>query len=58
MLLEADGEYAIAQGSAAFPFLPVQELVQFIEMAEKTDDTTCLRRFQKWVRDQNFKPEV
>jgi Uma2 family endonuclease len=56
LLLQSDGQYAISPQSAAFPFLPVQELVQFIEMAEQTDDTTCLKRFQKWVRDQQFQP--
>ena len=46
------GTYEEAPDSLAFPFLPVQELVRFVEQGQQSDDTAVARAFQEWVRLQ------
>jgi len=38
--------------SAIFPQIQPSDLIQFIEMAETTDDTTVIRAFRSWVKQQ------
>lgn len=52
--LQPDGEYRQVETSAAFPFLPVGELVPFLQPDEQVDETTHLRRFVEWVRERRF----
>ena len=53
--LQPNGEYAQRNTSPAFPFLPLQELVGFLQPDKKTDETTRMRSFVNWLREQNFK---
>lgn len=50
-LLQEDGTYAQSPNSAAFPFLPVGKLEEFLERRAETDETTWIRRFRAWVRE-------
>lgn len=54
--LQSNGGYRHVETSAAFPFLRVADLVPFLQPDEQIDETTHLRRFAEWVRQQNFKP--
>ncbi len=51
-LLEQDGTYAESPTSAAFPFLPIGKLEEFLEHRAATDETTWIRRFREWVRQE------
>jgi Uma2 family endonuclease len=48
----SDGTYAEGQGSLAFPFLPVTELVTFLRQGDQTDDTALAQAFLEWVRQR------
>jgi Uma2 family endonuclease len=53
MLLESDGQYAESKHSRALPFLPVAELVRFLNLEDTTQsETKLLRAFRAWVREQ------
>jgi Uma2 family endonuclease len=51
-LLGADGEYAERERSKAFPFLPLAEVVRFLQRAAEMSETKLLREFRQWVREQ------
>ena len=51
-LLQQDGTYAESPTSAAFPFLPIRKVEEFIRHRAGTDETTWIRRFRDWVRDE------
>jgi Uma2 family endonuclease len=51
MLLHPDGAYKPSTTSAAFPFLPMGEFEQFLARRATTDETTLVRQFRDWVRD-------
>lgn len=53
-VLQENGEYEPSETSAAFPFLPVQELVPFLEPDEEEGETGTMRRFLEWIREQDF----
>jgi Uma2 family endonuclease len=48
--LQPDGSYAWLDHSPTFPFLPLAELVRFLDQAEGMDETTWIRGFRAWVR--------
>lgn len=50
--LGADGSYHLRDRSRNLPALAPQELVRFLAAAHQTDETTWLRSFQMWVREQ------
>jgi Uma2 family endonuclease len=52
LLRNADGEYVEADRSAAFPFLPVAELVRFLGMNATMSETKVLQAFRAWVRER------
>lgn len=52
LLLSATGEYESSSRSKAFPFLPEQELVRFLNMQDTMSQTQIARLFQTWVRQQ------
>jgi Uma2 family endonuclease len=52
MLLGSDGQYAESERSRAFSFLPIAELVRFLQMGAAMDETQLLRAFRVWVREQ------
>lgn len=45
-------KYRVKEQSRAFPFLPVQELMRFVQQAESEDQTAVMRSFTQWVRDE------
>ncbi len=51
-LLQQDGTYLESPTSAAFPFLPIGKLEEFLERRAETDETTWIRRFRGWVREE------
>jgi Uma2 family endonuclease len=52
MLLEPDGQYTERERGRALSFLPVAEMVRFLHMGAALDETTLLRAFRAWVREQ------
>ena len=55
-LLQGDGTYALAERSAALPFLPVGELVRFLQSEDRSNETAWMRGFVNWIREQGFQP--
>ncbi len=51
-LLQQDGTYAESPTSVAFPFLPIGKIEEFLDRLPETDETTWIRRFRDWVRDE------
>ncbi|MBY0527556.1 MAG: Uma2 family endonuclease [Gemmataceae bacterium] len=49
--LRPDGEYEPREQSPSFPFLPLAELVPFIQRGVSTDDVSILLEFRDWVRE-------
>jgi Uma2 family endonuclease len=49
-VLQPDGQYAIRETSANFPFLPMAELARFLQLAPTMDKTSWARSFRDWVR--------
>ena len=49
--LQGDGSYAQRDQSASFPFLPLAELLRFIERRNTMDETSWIRSFRAWVRE-------
>jgi Uma2 family endonuclease len=50
--LGADGHYQVSERSVNFPSVPVTELLNFVRQGEAEDDTSMLRAFRAWVREQ------
>jgi Uma2 family endonuclease len=48
-VLQDGGDYAERESSAAFPFLPLGEVKQFLDRAATMDETTWIRSFRAWV---------
>jgi Uma2 family endonuclease len=55
ILLLRGGEYVEGDKSLSFPFLPVDQLAQFMVLDRKHDENGQVRAFLKWVRKQKFK---
>jgi Uma2 family endonuclease len=53
-LLQSDGTYRPSETSAAFPFLPVVELLRFVALSEEVGLMRTLKLFGEWVREQSF----
>ncbi len=51
LLLGADGPYAPSTRSAAFPFLPMDEVARFLIDPDLSDESRWGRTFRRWVRD-------
>lgn len=51
LLLNDNGEYESSPTSAAFPQLPLPQLVEWIERRKTTGETALLAEFQQWVRE-------
>jgi Uma2 family endonuclease len=52
LLLNETGEYIRSERSAAFPFLPAAQLVQFLAMNATLSETKVIQAFRAWVREQ------
>jgi len=46
------GTYNLCNYSPTFPFVCVEIINQFLQQAETQDDTTFIRAWRKWVREQ------
>ncbi|MDY0166543.1 MAG: Uma2 family endonuclease [Thermoguttaceae bacterium] len=59
LLLQSDDTYADSRNSAAFPFLPPARLESFLLERGTTDETTWIRRFRAWVREElaDYRPK-
>jgi Uma2 family endonuclease len=51
LLLQADRTYAASEVSTSFPFLPMKEVLRFLETYDQNDETGWRRSFQTWVRE-------
>jgi Uma2 family endonuclease len=51
-VLQADGTYADAPTSPAFPFLKPADLLPFLALHATQDETSIVRQFRTWVRQQ------
>lgn len=47
-----DGSYVEADHSRHFPFLPLAEMQVFLLRRNNMDETSLIRSFRQWVRDQ------
>jgi Uma2 family endonuclease len=54
LVLREDGGYEESAASLAFPFLQPQHLLPYLAWDEQTDETTLVRRFLNWLREQNI----
>jgi Uma2 family endonuclease len=52
LLLNAEGSYDVSAQSRALPFLPVQQLVPFLQMHSQQGETRTLKAFVEWVRQE------
>ncbi|MCT7965968.1 Uma2 family endonuclease [Laspinema sp. D1] len=46
------GNYVKTEHSLAFPVLPVTEVAKFLEQSQTVGETTLLKAFRTWVREQ------
>jgi Uma2 family endonuclease len=51
-LLGPDGKYTESTSSQAFPFLPVAELMRFLNLRTTMGNAALVRAFRSWVREQ------
>ena len=49
-LLDASGSYRTSRTSAAFPFLPMDRIEEFVHRLDAEEQTAVMREFQTWVR--------
>ncbi len=50
-LLQPNGQYAASVQSLALPMVSVKKLVEHLDRCNKTDETTWIREFRRWVQD-------
>ena len=50
--LSADGQYVETERSLHFPFLPMREVEAFLMRRTQMDETSLVRLFRAWVREQ------
>jgi len=48
--LTEEGEYQVADRSAAFPFVTAADLARFLEQRRKTDENSVIRAFVDWAQ--------
>jgi Uma2 family endonuclease len=51
-VLQADGTYATAATSHAFPFVAPADLIRFLALRATTGENAVVRQFRDWVRQQ------
>ncbi len=52
--LHVDGTYRDGTASLAFPFLKPEDLEPYLTFDSQRDETTCIRQYVKWLRDNGF----
>jgi Uma2 family endonuclease len=50
--LGPEGKYVACERSPMFPFLPLDKIGAFVQRREEVDETTLVRSFRAWVREQ------
>lgn len=50
-VLQADGQYRIAQSSQVLPRFPIVELTRLLQQREAQSETQLARSFRAWVRE-------
>ncbi len=50
--LQDDGTYSTSETSLSFPYLPLDEVVRFLQQGESMDHGEWRRQFRAWVRDE------
>lgn len=50
--LRTTGRYMQAEQSRVFPFLPLAEVIRFLRASDTEDETTLVRSFRQWVREE------
>jgi Uma2 family endonuclease len=51
-LLNERGDYVLSERSRNLPFLPLQEVVPFLQLSSQIDETTLMRSLIAWVRER------
>lgn len=46
------GEYRVCDRSSTFPLITSSEIIRFLELRKTTGETTLIRLFREWVRNQ------
>lgn len=54
--LQENGEYEEVERSIAFPFLPLDKYVEFLNRRGQVGETTLVREFRQWVRENLVGP--
>ena len=52
--LQSDGSYADRETSLSFPFLRPEHLMRYLSLTADVDETSRVRQFVEWLRDQGF----
>ncbi|HEV3257847.1 MAG TPA: Uma2 family endonuclease [Gemmataceae bacterium] len=50
--LDANGDYQLCDRSPTFPFLPLDEIARFLQQANVADETSLIRAFITWLREE------
>ena len=50
--LAGNGKYREKTHSLAFPFLPMDKVLEFLKQAENIDETTLMHSFVAWLREE------
>lgn len=50
--LGRDGKYRVCKQSPTFPYLPLAEVTRFLKQSDEQDETSLVRTFRRWVREQ------
>jgi len=53
-VLQDDGTYRDRETSLAFPFLRPADLEPYLQIDDETDETSRVRRFRNWLREQRL----
>lgn len=51
-LLGEDGKYHETDQSPTFPYLPLEKVLRFLRASDEQDETSLVRSFRRWVREQ------
>ncbi len=57
-LLGVQGRYGPSAGSRALPRLPTAEVERFLHLRKTTDDTSLIRAFRAWCRENSSSPPL
>ncbi len=52
--LQTDGSYRDCPTSLAFPFLSPSDLLPYLALDDRRDETTRIRQYMRWLREQGY----